>query len=129
MSLFSETFPSATAGAFLPFVDGLDAVGRRILVLLPHNGHPVGALVVTRVLRVVQSPGVLTFYVQEHRSETNGMVLHLTAVQYDMTKMKTQTSDGLECFCVIDDRHDTVKDLVIIYSKRYRHALIALVEE
>lgn len=36
----SETFPSDVFRSLAPFIEDLDATGRRILVLMPYDGHP-----------------------------------------------------------------------------------------
>ncbi len=128
MSHLSESFP-ASAGSLQPFVDGLDAVNRRILVLLPYNGHAVGAMVITRVLRMERTPTVLTLHLAEHRSVTNGNALHVTALQYLIEQKRLQTPDGAECFCIINDSRNTIGELAPVYARRYVNAVIAIVEE
>lgn len=136
MSGLSEAFPFSAVYSLSPFVEGLSAVGRKILVLMPYNGYAVGLMLITRVLREERTSTMLVFFLDNRRLSVVGgevpterALLGLSELRYLLGPKTLQTADGTECFCVINDSQDTLSDLVKLYVGRYPKALVVTIEE
>lgn len=107
-----------------PFVQGLDASDRRMLVLLPRGEDEVGVILTTAVVRMYRNGNILTFLVQEYRDEE----MRLTGVCFDTDLREMFTGDGAPCFFAVDDtRQYHVNDMLAICRYRFPGARVATV--
>lgn len=77
-------------------------------------------MIITTVMRMERTDAMLEFHLAVDRPPSEGGPPSLSVLQYLIKEQVLQTPDGVECFCVINDDNDTLRDLAIIYGQRYR---------